>query len=214
MKLKSPAVPNLPLAPAGYDRAYEDQNNNALRLYLNNLNGVVASVIGNEGGQYLSFPYGAFQDNTTQTAAATSTPYAVKLGVTDYTNSVVVKVDDSGNYTKIVVDEDGIYNIAFSLQLIKTTASAKNAWIWPRVNGTDVPDSATKVTLSGNSAAVVAAWNFFLGLKADNYVQLMWAVEDTGIQILHESATAFCPQIPSAILTVNFVSLPPENGSL
>lgn len=189
-----------------------DQLTNTLRLYFNRLNSVVATVIGNEGGQYLSFPYGAFQDNTTQTAAATSTAYAVKFATTDYTNSVVVNKDNSNNYTRVTVDEAGVYNFAFSLQLQKTTANAKYAWIWPRINGVDVPNSATKVTLSGNSAAAVAAWNFFLYMNANEYFQLMWAVEDTGIQILHESATAFCPEIPSAILTVNFISIPPASS--
>ena len=120
---------------------------------------------------------------------------------------------DGTNLTRVTVDETGLYNFAFSLQLVKSSANSKNAWIWPRINGVDVPKSATKVTLAGNSAAVVAAWNFFLNLTANDYVQLMWAVEDTGIQILHEAATAFCPEIPSAILTVNFISVPPANAS-
>ena len=212
-KLINPSVPNLPLAPPTYERQYQDQVNNTMRLYYNRLNTVVGTVIGNEGGQYLSFPYGAFQDNTTQTAAVIDTPYAVKLATTDYSNSVVVQNDASGNPTKIVVDETGIYNLAFSLQLQKTTATAKNVWIWPRVNGTDVPDSATKVTLQGSSAAAVAAWNFFLGLTAGDYVQLMWATNDTGVSILHETATAFCPGIPSAILTMNFISVPPASST-
>ena len=211
-KINGPAAPNLPLAPDTYNRPYADQLNNTLRLYFNQMSNVLNLVVGNEGGQYLSFPYGAFQDNTTQTAAATSTPYAVKWGETDTSNSVTVATDGA-NLTRVTVDETGLYNFAFSLQLVKSSANSKNAWIWPRINGVDVPKSATKVTLAGNSAAVVAAWNFFLNLTANDYVQLMWAVEDTGIQILHEAATAFCPEIPSAILTVNFISVPPANAS-
>lgn len=211
--LRVPPAPNLPLAPINSDdRQYFDQLNNVLRLYFTQLSGSLATLAGDEGGQYLSFPYGAFQDNTTQTAVATSTAYAVIWGETDISNSVTV-VSDGTNLTRVTVDETGIYNFAFSLQLIKAGASAKNAWIWPRINGVDVPKSATKVTLVGNSAACVAAWNFFLSLTAGDYVQLMWAVEDTAIQILHETATAFCPEIPSAILTVNFISFPPVTTS-
>ena len=211
-KINAPAAPNLPLAPEAYNRPYADQLNNTLRLYFNQMSNVLNLVVGNEGGQYLSFPYGAFQDNTTQTAAATSTAYAVIWGETDTSNSVTVATDGT-NLTRVTVDETGLYNFAFSLQLVKSSANSKNAWICPRINGVDVPKSATKVTLAGNSAAVVAAWNFFLNLTANDYVQLMWAVEDTGIQILHEAATAFCPEIPSAILTVNFISVPPANAS-
>lgn len=211
MKLRAPSVPVLPHASVEYAQQYQDQHNGVLRLYFNQLNNVVSTLVGNEGGQYLSFPYGAFQDNTTQTAAAINTPYAVIWGETDYTNSVTV-VTDGSHLTRVKVDETGIYNFAFSLQLQKASSSAKNVWVWPRINGANVPKSATKITLVGNSAATVAAWNFFLGLTAGDYVQLMWAVDDTGIQILHESATAFCPEIPSAILTVNFVSIPPASA--
>lgn len=212
-KVTPPAAPNLPLAPETYTRQYMDQLNTVQRLYYNQMSNVLALVTGNEGGQYLSFPYGAFQDNTSQTAAVINTPYAVIWGETDISNSVTV-VTDGTHLTRVTVDETGVYNFAFSLQLIKTGASAKNAWIWPRINGVDVPKSATKVTLVGNSAALVAAWNFFLNMQAGDYFQLMWAVEDTAISILHEAATAFCPEIPSAILTVNFVSVPPTNTSM
>lgn len=212
MKLDAPSVPVLPIATTEYSQQQQNQYTSALRLYFNQLNNVVSAIVGNEGGQYLSFPYGSFYDTTTQTAAATSTPYAVKFGTTDLTNSVTV-VTDGTNLTRITVDETGVYNFAFSLQLQKTTSNAKSVWVWPRINGNNVANSATKLTLSGNSAAVVAAWNFFLNLTAKDYVQLMWAVEDTGIQILYEGATAFCPAIPSSILTVNFISLPPSNAS-
>lgn len=213
MKLDAPSVPVLPIATTEYSQQQQNQYTSALRLYFNQLNNVVSAIVGNEGGQYLSFPYGSFYDTTTQTAAATSTPYAVKFGTTDLTNSVTV-VTDGTNLTRITVDETGVYNFAFSLQLQKTTSNAKSVWVWPRINGNNVANSATKVTLSGNSAATVAAWNFFLSLNSGDYVQLMWAVEDTGIQILYESATAFCPAIPSSILTVNFVSIPPTNSSV
>ena len=210
MKLIAPKPPNLPLAVAQYDRQYQDQLNNILRLYFNQTSGTLASIVGNEGGQYLSFPYGAFLDTTTQSAVATSTPYAVTFNTTTSTNSVRV---DPNVTSHLIVDEEGLYNFAFSLQLVKTTASTGFVWVWPRINGVDVANSATKVTLAGSNAAAVAAWNFFLLLNAEDYVQLMWAVDDTHSNILYEAATGFCPAIPSAIMTVNFVSVPPTNAS-
>jgi hypothetical protein len=219
MKLNVPSVPSLPVATTEYRQQLRDQYTNALRLYLNQLGGAVQTLTGIDGGQFLSFPYGSFQDNTTQTAAATSTPYAVIFSAApvlpiDSSSGVSIGLDGSNNKTKIIVDKEGVYNIQFSLQLVKTTASTGFAWVWPRVNGINVADSATKVTLSGSNAASVAAWNFFLKLSAGNYVQLMWAVDDTNTKILHEAATAFCPAIPSAIVTVNFVSASITNASV
>jgi hypothetical protein len=64
--IKNPAAPNLPLAPVGYERAYQDQLNNALRLYFNQLNNLNSILTGSTGGAFLQFPNGAFyQDGVT-----------------------------------------------------------------------------------------------------------------------------------------------------
>jgi hypothetical protein len=64
--IRNPAVPNLPLAPVGYERQYQDQLNNALRLYFNQLNNLNSVLIGSTGGAFLQFPNGAFyQDGVT-----------------------------------------------------------------------------------------------------------------------------------------------------
>lgn len=41
----NPAVPNLPLGPDGYERRYQDQFSNILRLYFNQLNGTLNSLV-------------------------------------------------------------------------------------------------------------------------------------------------------------------------
>jgi hypothetical protein len=64
--IKNPAAPNLPLAPVGYERAYQDQLNNVLRLYFNQLNNLTSILTGSTGGAFLQFPNGAFyQDGVT-----------------------------------------------------------------------------------------------------------------------------------------------------
>ena len=61
-----PAPPNLPLATADYSRRYHDQFANVLRLYFNQLNTLLGLVVGDEGGQHMSFPYGSFISTDTQ----------------------------------------------------------------------------------------------------------------------------------------------------
>jgi hypothetical protein len=41
----NPAVPNLPLGPDEYERRYQDQFANVLRLYFNQLNGTLNTLI-------------------------------------------------------------------------------------------------------------------------------------------------------------------------
>jgi hypothetical protein len=149
--------------------------------------------------------YGAFQDNTSQTAVSINTAYAVKLNTTDLTNGVSVVNDGSSNPTRITLTNTGIYNIQFSLQLEKTGGSGNMiADIWIRKNGVDIPSTTGKVVLTGsaNASPVIAAWNYVLDLAAGDYIQLMWATSNTNVEIIAAVATSPHPAIPSAILTV------------
>lgn len=81
--IRNPAVPNLPLAPVGYERQYQDQLNNALRLYFNQLNNLNAVLTGSTGGAFLQFPNGAFyQDGATLLTAAMTNVSTTDIQVT------------------------------------------------------------------------------------------------------------------------------------
>jgi hypothetical protein len=149
--------------------------------------------------------YGAFQDNTTQSALSINTAYPVKFNTTDLTNGVSIVNDGSSNPTKITLSNTGIYNIQFSLQLEKTGGSGNMiADIWVRKNGVDIPSTTGKVVLTGsaNASPIIAAWNYVLDLAAGDYIQLMWATSNTNIEIVAAGATSPHPAIPSSILTV------------
>lgn len=141
---------------------------------------------------------GAFHDETTQTAAAINTPYAATFSNTDLSQGVYIGTPTS----RIYVDRPGAYNIQFTAQFVSTSASAKNVYIWADINGTAVPQSATKITMKGPGEAYLAAWNFVLRMSRGDYFRLMWATDDTDVTIMAEAATGFSPGIPSVILTV------------
>jgi hypothetical protein len=211
--LQVPVAPNLPLADANSpDRLYLDQLNNVMRLYFTQMSNAVASIAGEEGGQYLSFPFGSFYDTTTQTAAATSTAYPVKFNTTESTNSILVANDGSSNPTRLTVNESGIYNFVFSLQVYNSGGSAGDLWIWIRVNGDDIPYSMGRVSVSAGQY-LIQSWNFFPTLVSTDYFQLMWATSDTNIKLQTIAAPAFAPASPSATLTGNFISYTPANPS-
>jgi hypothetical protein len=150
--------------------------------------------------------YGAFQDNTIQTAAAINTPYAMKFGVTDLTNAVTI-VSDGSNLTRITIANTGIYNIQFSAQFDRTNSGTDVVDIWLRKNGVDVAGSGGKIVLTGGAAqsALIATWNYVLDVTAGDYYQLMWSTPDTHVRLLYETAQTspfVHPLIPSTILTV------------
>lgn len=156
--------------------------------------------IGNSSdAQVAQSRYGVFSDTTTQTAAAINTAYAITFNTTDLTKGVYVGSPTS----RIYVDRHGVYNFQFSLQLQSTAGGTKNVYIWAAINGVAVPNSATKITLTGGaSSAEVAAWNFVLNMNADDYFELTWSTDNVNMEILAAAPAAPAPAIPSAILTV------------
>jgi hypothetical protein len=142
--------------------------------------------------------YGSFCDTTTQTAAAINTAYAMTFNTTEISNGVYVGSPTSRIYT----DTHNVYNLQFSAQLDKTSGGVGLAWFWLRKNGVDVPNSAGQVRIQGNDAELVVAWNYLVELGAGDYIELMWEVDTTDIQLLYEAATAVHPAVPSVILTV------------
>jgi hypothetical protein len=155
-----------------------------------------------------STPYGAFQDTTDQTAANTTTAYAITLNTTDYSNGIYVS-----NSSRINVRNYGIYNLQFSIQFKNTTNDAQDVDIWFRKNGTNIAASNSRFSLparksSGDPSHLIAALNFFLELQANDYVEVMWRVTDTGVSIEHfgTSTSPTRPAVPSAIVTMTYVA--------
>lgn len=142
--------------------------------------------------------YGSFYDTTTQTAAVINTAYAMTFNTTDLSYGVYVGSPTS----RIYVVGDGVYNFQFSAQLDKTSGGVGLMYIWFRVNGVDVPNSASQVRLQNNNAELLAAWNIILNMKSGDYFEIMWSVDDTSVILLSQAAAAPVPAIPSVILTV------------
>lgn len=150
--------------------------------------------------------YGAFSDTTSQTIAVVDTPYPVTMNTTDVVDGVYL---DGVNTSRIICPASGVYNFQFSLQLQSTSASSKTVVIWARINGTDVPKSATDITIAGNNSQQVAAWNFMFPMVAGQYFELVWAADSTTVSLYHSPAQTspyVRPAIPSVIMTVAQVS--------
>lgn len=142
--------------------------------------------------------YGSFYSTVTQTAAATSTAYPVTINSTDISEGVYIGTPTS----RVYVDRVGTYNFQFSAQLLKSGGGSGNVYIWYRVNGADIANSATIVTLAGSSSAVVAAWNFVVEMNAGDYFELVWSTSNTNCEIHATGASSPVPAVPSVILTV------------
>lgn len=140
---------------------------------------------------------GQFYDTTTQTAAAANTAYAMTLNTTDISDGVFLGSPSS----RVYVSNAGIYNIQFSAQFDNTSGGNHLVYVWLRVNGFDVPQTASQIRLKGTDGELVAAWNFFYQFTPNDYFELMWSVADIAVQITAQAAAAPVPAIPSVIVT-------------
>jgi hypothetical protein len=141
--------------------------------------------------------YGTFYDTSTQTAAAIDTAYTVSFSSTDLSSGVYL----SGS--QITVSQAGWYNFQHSIQIDKTTAGKGLFQLWYALNGSDVAESARRVRIEGSNSEGVASGNYVFRLKANDYIQLKWAVNDTGVTISRFAAAPPVPAVPSAIVTVS-----------
>lgn len=186
-------------------------------IYTNGSEGTSGQILTSQGaglpatwttGISFSPKYGSFYDTTTQTTIGNET-LPMKLNTTDLsaTNGFSIVNDTLGRPTRITSTESGVYNLQFSAQLHKTSGGgATQIYIWFSVDGFDLADSATTLTLANNGDLLVAAWNYFVDLTAGQYVEIMWRASGANIEIQRNTTVPSVPGIPSVIATINKVS--------
>jgi hypothetical protein len=207
---KVPPVPNMPMAPSEWGRSYQDQFTNILRLYLNQVTGLLRSITGVRGGRYIGFPFGAFYDSTRQTAASTTVAYTIPMTYTYDTSGVSVE-----NGTKLQVSAPGVYNLGVSLQLANSTNASQDIDVWFRKNGVDIANSNSRMGLPARKSPSDPAHSlmtipFVIDMRTGDYVEFVWRTTDVGAYIEAYSAgtSPTRPAIPSVIVNMAFASAP------
>jgi predicted heme/steroid binding protein len=154
----TPVAPNLPIAPVSYAQQYQDQFNNALRLYFNqldNLNGVTAQRVNSAG---VDFP-----DGTEQTTAYV----AGNIEVYDLSSSITVNstptllTPASTNYSENISynASTGVftweYSGGFALSLVVNALASASGQILYIYAQSNTGSGWTNVANSGKAYALV-----------------------------------------------------------
>ena len=182
MASRNVVPPNLPVAPTQYEARYQDQFLNVLRLFFTALTNKVNGPV----------PHGSFYDTTTQTNPVANAVNLMQVNSVYDSNDgtqYAIKKDT----TRVYITQTGVYNIAFSAQLDKTGGAASAVYIWIRINGQNVANSATKVVIDGPTSETVAAWNWVLTLKESDYIELAWQSSDTNVILAAVAASSRTP---------------------
>lgn len=148
--------------------------------------------------------YGSFYTTTTFTAAAANTAYPIT-----WSNVVAEShiTRDDTNTSRIYFAHAGTYQIDFSAEVISSNSSQKTIYIFPRINGVDIPYSTIIYTITNNNAKRVVSRSGIFTVAAGDYLEAVYAVTDTAVAIEGSAATAFSPAAPSATLMVTEVKI-------
>jgi len=175
--------------------------NNAL-AQINTLNEIVQGLqLAPPPREFRRIRYGSFYDTTTQLATTINTATAITFNSTDLSYGVSIGTPTS----RIVVANEGLYNFDTSFQIDKTTGGLAIFDFWFRLNGVNVTNSGSRIQIQGNNAEIFSSLNYFFNLKANDYVELMFSVNDITVELKTFAAAAPHPGIPSIILTVNTI---------
>jgi hypothetical protein len=149
--------------------------------------------------------WGSFWDETSQIAALADTAYPIKLRQVDTASRGIIIISNE----RITFDHPGIYSITFSIQFSNTSSSIHDINVWLRKNGTNVPASNSRFSITerhgGVDGYVIGTVNFVLSLSTNDYLELIWATSNVEAYIQAEAAhtSPFAhPIIPGVICTV------------
>lgn len=215
--LRPPKAPNLPVGPVEYEQRYQNLLNNSQRLYFNEIDNTLISLLDNNGGRFLNFPHISASDSTNQYAGGDNVP----------TLTIWNTLESSGGFTLsptyATATYGGVYRIDYSLQFENTDNSAHDVVVWLKVNGNNVLRSASRFTIPARKSAgvygyLIAVSFVVFEITGDDQIQLYWKTDKAyntvgpvdGVFMLAEAATATIPATPSAVGAITFVSELPQ----
>lgn len=151
--------------------------------------------------------YGQFVSLVDQTGDVT-TPKAILMGTNVISgNGISVANNGSGDPTRITFTAAGTYMVAPSLQLVNSDSNDHDATIWFRKNGTDIANSATRITVAKAADGGAAFFQIVVyeTVTAGQYIEIMWLPENVAVTLDYTAAAAGPPAVP-AIPSVIVVS--------
>jgi len=148
--------------------------------------------------------FASFSDVTDQTGS-TTVPAAIKFGTTDVAGSGITMVTDGTNLTRLTFAAAGTYMVAPNMQFANSDAADHDVTVWLALNGTNVPRSATRITVPkvGDGGLGFFQIIFYVTVTAGQYIQVYWLPENITVTLDHTAAVTgppAIPAIPSAVM--------------
>lgn len=147
--------------------------------------------------------YGAFSSTADQPLAQ-NVPWVIRYTTTDGANGATLQTGINGP-TELKVLLPGIYEVTASLQMLNTGGGGATITFWLRLNGANVPNSASSIEMGNNNNRTLPFVPIILPLAANDYVE--WVILSTGGNTSVEAFPAVAgppavPAIPSVIASI------------
>lgn len=147
--------------------------------------------------------YGYFASMATQTATV-NTPTVMTFDTSVITDGITLL-----DGTKFVMPRAGKYMFTLTAQIVSTDTSIHDFYLWGRLNGTDIPGTATKVAVTashgGTAGAVVLERSYMAELTAGQYIEVVWMV-DSALVTLAPTAASVSPARPNGPSLILMIS--------
>ena len=155
--------------------------------------------------------YGYFAQLVDQTAVVnTATP--TLFGTTVVNNGITIANNGGGLATRITVAAAGKYSFEPALRFVNNSATVYTASMWYQINGADVANSNTDMSVPVASGGVngmrLGATPMVLTLAANDYVEIDWSTPNTALFLDYTAAqvTPTRPASPSASVVVRRIT--------
>jgi hypothetical protein len=202
--------PRLPSAPVQYEPRFHDQHSDVLRLYFNQVNNAVATVIGPNGAAYLQTPHALLMSDQDQTSAGITSANTLTYNQPVITQGIRVE-----NTDEIWFEQAGQYLVTFTLQVSNRSNAVQEFEVWAAYNGTNYPLSNTRFDIPARKSSdiwahVVPAITgiFTVSDPFAEYLTIKWWASSVDVFLEHYAANTnpTRPAIPSVIMTINCIS--------
>ena len=140
---------------------------------------------------------GSFSSTVSQTIAAT-TPLPLLYDTIDIPSVGMTCITPSANIT---VANTGRYKVLASLQADRTMGGNSDLEMYIAINGTAVPNSATRLQINQNEELVMTV-EWFVDITAGQSISIVVYSPNNGMRALAVPAAPPVPAIPSIITTV------------
>jgi hypothetical protein len=208
-----PQPPRLPDPPSeGVNTGFFASFSSALRLYFNRLSNTLNVLLGVNGGTELQMPHAMLMSDQDQSSGGTTVANHLKFDTPVILQGIEVK---GTNNDEVHFSKAGQYLVSFSLQVTNRDDQDHLFEVWAGFNGQNYPLSNTRFDVPQRKSA--SEWGhavpsitgiFTVEDPSNDYLTIKWWSDSTLVFLEHYAAQTSPdrPEIPSIIMTINFVS--------